>query len=122
MLLNEREGETSKFEEESLDFFSTRTVVVKNELYVFKEGCPVSAYKIAHFSSAEHLVKTTLPTLPRKEHLEDFAVSYVAGSIILTGGIDEKEVLSAQMYLMDLQTESWEQKSFPELNEARFKH
>ena len=44
-------------------------VVVNKELYVFKRGNPVSAYKIADFTRSEHLVKTTLSSLPRNEYL-----------------------------------------------------
>ena len=77
-------------------FTDTRTVVVLNELYAFKKGTPMSAYKIADFTSSENLVKTTLPTLPRIAELNSFAVSYWAagGSIVLTGGIDSDNKFS----------------------------
>ena len=50
-------------------------MVVLNELYAFKYGRPVSAYKIADFTSTDHLV-TNLSTLPHREYLKLFAVSY----------------------------------------------
>ena len=65
MLLDGENGEAVNYKDESLDFDCTKTVVVSNELYVFREGSPVSAYKIAKFTSTNPLVKTTLSTLPR---------------------------------------------------------
>ena len=56
-------------EDDRFDFYDTCTVVLLNELYAFKEGSPVRAYKIADFTSSENLVKTTLPTLPRHKAL-----------------------------------------------------
>ena len=87
MLLDRVTGEVKKFEDDRLDFENTSTVVVRKELFAFKRGSPVSAYKIADFSSNDYLV-TTLSTLPYDEYLKDYAVSYwaAAGSIILTGG------------------------------------
>ena len=57
MLLNGM-TEAQKFEHHSFNFTDTKTVVVKNELYVFKNGHPVTAYKIArhNFTSTDHLV------------------------------------------------------------------
>ena len=72
MHVKERGGEPQLLEDDRLDFKDTKTVLVKNELYVFKEGCPVSAYKIAYFTSTDHLVKITLSTLPRNEYLNLF--------------------------------------------------
>ena len=69
MLLDGVTGEVRMIEDDRFDFTLTRTVVVLNELYAFKAGSPVSAYKIADFTSSENLVKTTLPTLPRHEYL-----------------------------------------------------
>ena len=71
-----KDGEALRIDDNRLDFSSNKTVVVKKDLYAFKEGSPVSAYKIADFTSSENLVKTTLPTLPRNEKLYLFAVSY----------------------------------------------
>ena len=99
--------------------------MVKNELYTFKEGSLVSAYKIADFTTTEHLVKTTLSTLRCNSHLQWFAVSYwaaVGGSIVLTGGCDSDYVPSAQTHMMAVQTGRWQQKSFPDLNVARMNH
>ena len=88
MILNGVTGEVQKFEHDSFNFKNTLTVVVKKELYAFKYGGPVSAYKIANFFSGvgggqvrlgrsvrviadffsnDRLVKTTLSTLPRDE-------------------------------------------------------
>ena len=68
MLLDGVTGEAQMFKDRRFDFKDTLTVVVKNQLYAFKHGSPVSAYKIANFFSNEHQV-TTLPTLPRNEIL-----------------------------------------------------
>ena len=67
MLLDGVTGEPHKFEDDRLDFNNTSTVLVGKELYTFKEDNPVSAYKIANYTSIEHLVKTTLPSLPRNK-------------------------------------------------------
>ena len=85
---------------------STKTVVVMKELYAFKAGSPVSAYKITHVNSTDHLVKTTLSTLPCNDLLNNFAVSYVADNIVLTGG-SSAGTYSAQTYLMDIHTDRW---------------
>ena len=80
-------------------------MVVKKELYAFKFGSPVSVYKYTDFISTDHLVKTTLSTLPHNEYLRYFSVCYWAaeGSIVLTGGENEKgDVHSAKTYLMAL--------------------
>ena len=69
MLLDGVSGEGRMIEDDRFDFTDTRTVVVGTKLYAFKAGSPVSAYKIADFTSSENLVKTTLPTLPRHEAL-----------------------------------------------------
>ena len=65
MLLDGVSGEAQKFEDDRFDFNNTLTVVVKKDLYAFKdeEDCPLSVYKIADFTSSENLVMTTLPTL-----------------------------------------------------------
>ena len=116
-------GEVKKFDNDRLDFTDTHTVVVKNQLYAFKYRFPVSIYKIVDFNSTDHLI-TTLPALPRNENLYYFAVSYwaAAGSIVLTGGRDSNYNLTAQTLLLAVQTGLWEQRSFPELNVARFMH
>ena len=106
-LLKRWTGEVQRFEDERLDFTDTRTVLVKNKLYVFAYGSPVSVYSIADFTSTAHLVKTTLSTLPRNEQLNWFSVSLMLGSIILTGGIGDEDVRSAKTYLMDVQTGRW---------------
>ena len=48
-------GEAHKFEDDRLNFMDTKTVVVNKELYAFKDGNPVSAFKfnIAHFNSTD---------------------------------------------------------------------
>ena len=72
--LDENTGEAKIFKDERLDFKHTPTVVVKKELYMFKYGRPVSAYKVADFTSTENLIQTTLSTLPRNEQLQAFSV------------------------------------------------
>jgi len=125
MLLDGVSGEALQLEDDRFKFKYTLTVVVKKDLYAFKFASPVSAYKIADFTSTDRLV-TDLSTLPRSEGLEGFAVSFwaAAGSIILTGGYcgrsDEK--FSAQTFLLAVQTGQWEQRSFPDLNVARAEH
>ena len=118
-------GEAKRFQHDRLDFNGTRTVVVGTKLYAFKNDDPVSAYKIADFTSSENLVMTTLPTLPRNEELTHFAVSYwaAAGSIVLTGGLDNvAHEPTAQTFLLTVQTGQWERRSFPALNIARHTH
>ena len=75
MLLDGVTGEVKTFEDDRFDFEITSTVVVLNELYAFKDGSPVTAYKIAAFTSDDHLV-TTLSALPCNKELLMFAVSY----------------------------------------------
>ena len=64
IIMSEMSGEPQKFEDDRLDFYNTKTVLVKNQLYVFKFGRPVSVYKISDFTRNKHLVKTSLDTLP----------------------------------------------------------
>ena len=121
IVLNEMVGEAQKIEHTLLDFTGTLTVLVQKVLYAFKQGGPVSAYKLANFTSSENLVKTTLPTLPRNEILRGFSVCHCAGNIILTGG--RKGLTNfAQTHLMDLQTDRWRQNMSPDLNKARCNH
>ena len=102
---------------------NTVTVLVKKELYAFKESRSitesVSVYKISHFTSTDRLIKTTLSPFPYKGRLQSFSVCYWAGNIVLTGGDYAKKFASAQMYLMDLQSDRWQQSSLPDLNQAR---
>ena len=92
MLLENIAGEevTRKFMDHRLNFTDTQTVVVNKEMYAFarKYEGSVLVYKLSNFTSAEHLVKTTLPAVPCGVSLANFSVCYVqfAGSIILTGG------------------------------------
>ena len=104
MLLDEMMGgEPQKYQDDRLDFKETKTVVVKKDLYAFKYGSPVTAYKIAFFTRTEHLARTTLSDLPRNERLFYFAVTHVSGNIVLTGGWDNgDDGYSTQTYLMDL--------------------
>ena len=124
LLVNDIGGEPQKFEDDRLDFSDTKTVLVNKELYVFTGGKPVSVYKVAHFNSSENLVKIALPALSCNDFLDNFAVSFVAGNIYLTGGYDGLgwDVFSVQTYLMDVQTDKWLQKSLPKFTEARAFH
>ena len=123
MLLDGVSGEALQLEDDRFNFTWTWTVKVEKDLYAFKRGWPVSAYKIADFTSTDRLV-TDLSTLPHHEKLSYFSVSYwaAAGSIILTGGCNSDFELTAQTSLLDLQTGQWEQRSFPTLNVPRFCH
>ena len=49
MQVKEMGGEASKFEDDRLDFTFTKTVIVKLDLYGFRDGSPVKAFKIAYF-------------------------------------------------------------------------
>ena len=73
----------------SFDFRDTKTVLVREMLYAFDnhKDNPVSAFKVTNFTSPDYLMKTTLSTLPHCRTLSKFAVSYVAGKIVLTGGV-----------------------------------
>ena len=108
MLLDCVTGEALKLEGHHFDFTNTKTVLVNKELYTFKEGNPVSAYKIAAFTSTDHLV-TTLSKLPLDDKLTIFAVSYwaAAGSIVLTGGRGSHFNPTAQTFLLAVQTGRW---------------
>ena len=121
MLLDGVSGEARTFEDDRLNFSGTYTVVVNKELYAFKEGDPVSSYKIVHYTSTDQLVKTTLSTLPCNDDLKMFSVCYVAGNIILSGGFGICGI-TAQTYLMDVLTDRWQQKSCADLNQPRNEH
>ena len=90
MVLNEIIGKAQQVEDERFEFKDARTVLVKNKLYTFQFGSPVSACKYTDFTSPFNLVKTALSTLPRNEYLQDFSLCHVAGRIVLTGGVDEE--------------------------------
>ena len=51
LLVGEKGREPQKFQDDSLDFNQTKTVLAKKQLYAFKDGNPVTAYKIAAFPS-----------------------------------------------------------------------
>ena len=99
IMLNGITGEAQMFEDESFNFKNTKTVVVKKDLYAVKEGSSMSVYKITKFTSSDNLVRTTLTTLPREKKLSCFAVTYLAGNIVVTGGKSGR-VRSTQTYLM----------------------
>ena len=63
-------------------------MVVKNALFVFKFGDPVTAYKYISFEDPAKTVKSTLPTLPNNSPLYFFSVCKLANNtkIILSGG------------------------------------
>ena len=79
-------GKVQNFVDDRLDFNRTNTVVMNKDLYAFKDGCPVEAYKIANFISRNYLVKTSLPSLPFNFRLGSFSVCHWAGNIVLSGG------------------------------------
>ena len=99
--------------------------MVKEDLYAFKYGDPVSVYKLAEFTSANRLVKTILSELPEKQSLDGFAVCYwaAAGSIVLTGGRGSRSGITTETFLMAVQTGRWKKWwSIPELTVARYFH
>lgn len=122
-MFNDFTEETRQIEDERLDFNETRPVLVKQQLYVFKRGCPVSAYKYVNLYETDQLIKTTLASLPHKDLLQYFSVTKIADkSILLTGGANDNNVLSSKTFLMDVQTEIWLEQSQTNLNIARFCH
>ena len=67
IMLNGITGEAQKFEDESFNFKNTKkTVVVKKDLYAFKEASSMSVYKIANFTSSDNPSprKENCPVLP----------------------------------------------------------
>lgn len=46
--------------DERLDFSGAKTVPIKNELYVVKEGHPIVAYKYTNVGEINNLTRTTL--------------------------------------------------------------
>ena len=97
-------------------------MLVDKDLYAVKKGSPVSVEKYTDFTNSENLVKTTLSSLPRNDHLEDFSLCHVSGNIVLTGGDDAKGSYSAKTYLMAVQTSKWSRESLPDLKQARRQH
>ena len=79
-------GEVQNLEDDRLDFTGLSTVVVNKDLYAFKYGYPVEAYKMTNFISRNNLVKTSLPSLPFNFRLGAFSVCHWAGNIVLSGG------------------------------------
>ena len=69
LLLNELSGEAQQIEDMRLDFKDTKTVLVRKNLYAFKEGFPVYSSKYADFTCIQQLKRTALSTLPRVQHL-----------------------------------------------------
>ena len=96
-------GEVRLIEDDRLEFRDeTKTVQVNGDLYVFKlEMC-----KITNFASSTHLVETILSPHQSIDLLHQFAVTYTAGNIVLTGGKDGN-LVRAQTYLMDIKTDRW---------------
>ena len=74
MLLNEATRMCEEFKHEHLDVKDAYSVPVKKELFVIKEGSPVSAFKYTNFTHTEFLIKTALGTLPHNEQLENFRI------------------------------------------------
>ena len=108
MRLDEVAGEGRQVEDLRLDFFATRSVLVKNELHVLKFGGPVSAYKYTNFNNAKLLKKTTLATLPYNEHLKHFSIANLANTfIVLTGGLRKGWIASAKTFMLIVKRGKW---------------
>ena len=60
-------------------------VLVNNELYAIKEG-DMTVIKYTDFTSTENLKIAFLQTLSYSS-VSNFALCYVAGNIVLTGGL-----------------------------------
>ena len=101
-------GEVQRFEDERLDIDISKTLLVEKDLYVFTGGSPVRASKFTHFTNTEKLAKITLSSLPYIKYLDAFSICFVAGSIILTGGRRNQQLVpERKTYLMDVQTGNW---------------
>lgn len=116
-------GETRRFEDQRFDFEKAISVIVYNELYVFKasKSDPVKVYKYKGFTRAETLVKTTLSNLPHDQALRFFSTCNLANkSIVLTGGYDSRDKATAKTQLIDIIKQEWQ--SLPDLNVKRGFH
>ena len=107
MRFDEVAGEGAQVKDQRLDFKGTRSVMVKKDLYVFQEGAPVSVKKYTDFNDAELLQKTPLATLPRNDHLQDFAVTNVANTLIVLSGGSSGGVKSAKTFGLIVKVGKW---------------
>ena len=84
-------GQKRSYEDQRIDFINSKSVLVKKDLFTFKDGSPVKAYKYTNFTNTEKLIKTALSTLPYNEFLQAFSVALInkSKSIVLTGGVDK---------------------------------
>ena len=99
------------------------TVLVKHELFAFKFGNPVMAYKYTNFTDPEQLLKTTLPTLPDIALLFFSVCNLGNKSIVLTGGlVSVRRENSAKNNIMDVSSGEWQEQSLPDLHIARYCH
>lgn len=102
-------GETRQIEDIRLDLKNTKAVVVKSEVFSFKNGSPVSVCKYGQLKDTYLLKKTTLSTLPHMKSLKYFSVANRANkSIILTGGHGDEGV-SAKTFGIDVITGKWQE-------------
>ena len=53
MIFDEFTGEGRCFEDKRVEFFATKSVLVKRDLFTFTEGSPVTACKYTNFSITE---------------------------------------------------------------------
>ena len=124
MLLDKLSQKARQIENPRLDVEDAKTVLVRKELIVFKEGGPITTYKYTNFDDPATTVKTKLAKLHYDGHLDLFSVCNLANrKIILSGGEDETgERKFATVYALDTLNWKWQINPLPDLNIARSEH
>ena len=123
MTLDEQGLEGRKMTDRRLDFGSSKTVKINNELFVIKEGNPVVTFKYSNIGDFENLIKTRYANLPYNGYLEEFSICNLADRrVILSGGEDADENPSAKVFSLDPMSKKWQTRALPNLNVARSKH
>ena len=99
-------SDVRQIESNKLDLANAKTVVVRKQIFVIKEGNPITGCKISNFDSPENLIKTMVAPLQheRDEHIEQFSVCNLMNKkVILTGGRNGR-FRSAKSYALDVLT------------------
>ena len=124
MLLDGNSQEARLVENPCLDVKDATSVVGKKALIVFKKGNPVRACMYTKFEDPTNTVKSSLPTLPNNDFLENFSVCKLSNKtkFILSGGENENGNPSAKVHALDTLMWKWEMKALPDLNIARLEH
>ena len=110
------------FKDERLDVMYAYSVLINEELFVFKDGT-VRAFKYSKFTDKEMFAKTTLGILPHRDALYNFSVCKLASNekIVLTGGFTNRKP-SGKVFALETQTGKWQTQPLPDLNVARAGH